>query len=50
MNFKCHTCGKIYLKKGTCCEKALEQVCPICGFGKDFCTCEVASTKEGLKR
>jgi len=50
MNFKCHSCGKIYLKKGLCCGKALETVCPICGFGKDFCTCEVPSTKDGIKK
>ncbi|MBW2970347.1 hypothetical protein KY309_00190 [Candidatus Woesearchaeota archaeon] len=50
MTFKCHTCGKIYPKQGICCEKPLEKACPICGYGKDFCTCETASTKEGMKR
>ncbi|HLF54505.1 MAG TPA: hypothetical protein VI612_02185 [Candidatus Nanoarchaeia archaeon] len=44
-NFKCHTCGKIYDKKGLCCDKALESTCPYCKFGKDFCTCETPSTK-----
>jgi predicted RNA-binding Zn-ribbon protein involved in translation (DUF1610 family) len=50
MNFKCHGCGKLYLRVGTCCGKALEKACPTCGFGMDFCTCETKSTKEGRKR
>ncbi|MBI4146433.1 hypothetical protein HY489_03790 [Candidatus Woesearchaeota archaeon] len=52
MSFKCHGCGHMYVHQGLCksCNKPLERACPSCGFGKDFCTCEVASTKEGLKR
>jgi hypothetical protein len=48
--FKFHTCVKIYDKMGKCCGKTLGSVCRMCGLGKDFCTCEVKSTKEELKR
>ena len=47
--FNCHKCGFESEKKGLCpkCRIPLHAKCPVCGFGKDYCTCaaDISATK-----
>jgi hypothetical protein len=48
--YKCHLCGTAARKRTMCgdCRVALEPVCPVCGYGKDYCICS-GPMKKGSK-